>query len=138
MKHKMVTGEWRRAVQSLGAAETLLLESYKKDAISRAYYSIMHATKAAPFVHEVETKSHVGTKRMFGPHLVRTGKIELYWSDCLAEGLDEHLMADYDVHIHFSTEEAKHECERARLFLGRIREYLLGNGLTKNDLEKEF
>ena len=138
MKHKMATGEWRRAVESLGAAVTLLRESYGTDAVSRAYYAIMHASKAAPFVHDVETKSHAETKRMFGLHLVRTGEIEPEWSDCLAEGLDERLVADYDVHVHFSAEEAQQECERARIFLGRIRKYLLENGLTDHDLGKEF
>ena len=133
----MVVGEWRRAVESLGAAEALLRESYHKDAVSRAYYAIMHASRAALFTHGVETKSHAGTKRMFGLHLVRTGEIEPEWSDCLAEGLDDRLVADYDVHIRFSAEEADQECERARRFLGRIRKYLLESGLTDDDLGKE-
>ena len=137
MKHRMVSAEWRRAVESLGAAVTLLRENYETDAVSRAYYAIMHASKAALLVHDVETKSHAGTKRMFGFHLVRTGEIEPEWSDCLAEGLDERLVADYDVHVRFSAEEAEQECERARLFLRRIRKYLLKNRLTDDDLGKE-
>ena len=137
MKHRMVVGEWWRAVESLGAAEALLRESYDTDAVSRAYYAIMHASKAALFIHDVETKSHAGTKRMFGLHLIRTGEIEPQWSDCLAEGMDERLVADYDVHIRFSAEEAEQQCERTRIFLGRIRKYLLENGLTDDDLGKE-
>lgn len=137
MKHRMAVGEWKRAAESLGAAEALLRESYDTDAVSRAYYAIMHASKAALFVHDVETKSHAGTKRMFGFHLVRTGEIEPEWSDCLAEGLDDRLVADYDVHIRFSAEEAAQECERARKFLGRIWKYLLARGLTDDDLGKE-
>ena len=137
MKRRMVVGEWRRAVESLGAAEATLRESYDTDAVSRAYYAIMHASKAALFTHNVETKSHAGTKRMFGLHLIRAGEIEPEWSECLAEGLDDRMVADYDVHIRFSAKEAEQECERARIFLGRIRKYLLESGLTEDDLGKK-
>ena len=74
---------------------------------------------------------------MFGLHLVRTGEIEPYWSDYLAEGSDERLAADYDVHTRFSVEEANHEYECARMFLRRILRYLLGYGVTEDDLGKE-
>lgn len=134
MRREMVIGEWRRAMNSLGAAEFLQHGNYETDAVSRAYYAIMHAARAALFVHDVETKSHAATKRMFGKHLILTGEIESEWSDYLAEGIDERLLADYDVYAHFSSEEAMHQCERAREFLDRIRQYLLENGMTENDL----
>jgi len=49
----MVLAEWRRALDSLAAAELLAAEGYGADAISRAYYAALHAAKAALQVRDV-------------------------------------------------------------------------------------
>lgn len=134
MNRASTIGEWRRAQKALGAAEVLSGEGYAADAVSRAYYAIMHAAKAALFVHDVATSSHVGTKRMFGLHLVRTNRIEPEWADHLAEGSDERLTADYDVHSLFSGQQAEREAERARAFLDRVHGYLIESGLSEDEL----
>ena len=53
MNRNMVLAEWSRARQSLQAAETLTRDSLYADAVSRAYYSILHAAKAALHVHDI-------------------------------------------------------------------------------------
>ena len=111
MNRETIIGEWHRAVRSLGAAEAALL------------------------VHDVETSSHSAVRSMFGLHLVRTGEIERKWARDLAEGMDDRLMADYSVHIHFSDRETQEEYERAKGFLDRIRKYLIANGLTEQELD---
>ena len=136
MKRQVVVAEWRRASESLSAAEVLMREGCHADAVSRAYYAIMHAAKAALFVHDVAATSHAGVKRMFGLHLVRPGRIEPLWSDHLVEGSDERLAADYDVFISYSEQETRRECERAREFLERMRGYLIANGLAERDLDR--
>ena len=73
---------------------------------------------------------------MFGLHLVRPGRIEPLWSDHLVEGSDERLAADYDVFISYSEEETRRECERAREFLERMRQYLIANGLAERVLDR--
>ena len=109
MKRETVLGEWSRSQEALGAAESLQREGYASDSVSRAYYSIMHAARAALFVHGIATKSHSGTRKMFGLHLIRPGEIELAWAQELAEGLDERTAADYDIHVRYSA------CEAARI-----------------------
>lgn len=136
MKWEMVVAEWRRASESLGAAEVLMREGCQADSVSRAYYAIMHAAKAALFVHGVAATSHAGVRRMFGLHLVHPGRIEPLWSDHLAEGSDERLAADYDVFISYSEQETRRECERARDFLARMRQYLIANGVDERDLDR--
>ena len=96
MNKDMVLAEWRRAVRSLRAAELLAREGYRADAVSRAYYAILHAAKAALFVQDVATASHAAVRRMFGQHLINTGEIDRQWSSHLGEGLDDRLMAAYD------------------------------------------
>ena len=137
MNRHIVLAEWRRSAQSLGAADLLLRKSYPEDAVSRAYYAILHAAKAALLVHDVATESHAGVRRMFGKHLVHARHIEDQWAKYLARGSDDRLMVDYDVGISFTDEEAWFECRRSREFVERIRRYLLVRGLTEQELKKE-
>ena len=74
---------------------------------------------------------------MFGRHLVRTGRIEASWTKYLAGSSDDRLAADYDAGISFSTEESRLEWQRARDFVERIRQYLLANGLSEQELDEE-
>ena len=137
MSRDAVLAEWRRSARSMGAADLLSREGYSEDAVSRAYSAILHAAKAALLVHDVAVASHAGLKRMFGQHLVRTGRIEKSWARYLARSSDDRLMADYDSGICFADEESRLECERAREFAERIRAYLLASGLTEQELAAE-
>lgn len=132
MNRGVVLAEWRRSMQSLRAAELL---SQAEDAISRAYYAILHAAKAALLVHELEARSHAGVRRMFGQHLVLAGHIESEWAQYLAGSSDERLIADYDVGMSFTVSESEFECQRARRFVQRIRRHLLKEGLSEQELE---
>ncbi len=136
MNRNMVLAEWNRARESLRAAETLTRERCYADAISRAYYAILHAAKATVHVHDIAAESHAAVRRMFGLHLVRSGEIEPEWSAYLGESLDDRLAADYDVEAVFSREEARSECRRSREFLGRVKRYLLKNGLKEAELRR--
>lgn len=135
MNRVVVLAEWQRAMQSVQAAELLSQAGFAEDAVSRAYYAILHAAKAALLAHEVETKSHAGVRRMFGQHLVLTGHIESEWARYLAGSSDDRLIADYDVGMSFTASESKLECQRARDFVQRIRRHLLAKGLNERELE---
>jgi uncharacterized protein (UPF0332 family) len=113
----LVLVEWRRAGQVLRAAQLLSAEGYPEDAVSRAYYAVFHAAKAALGVHDVSVTSHAGARRMFGLRLVRTGEIEAVWASYLAESADDRLAADYDSSISIPADEAQREVRRARRFL---------------------
>ena len=136
MNRSMVVAEWSRSRQSLRAAETLTRDHCYADAISRAYYAILHAVKAALHVHDVVAESHPAVRRLFGLHLVKPGELEPKWSAYLVESLDDRLAADYDVETSFSREEARSECRRSREFLNRIKRYLLKHGLKEAELRK--
>jgi hypothetical protein len=136
MNRNMVLAEWNRARESLRAAETLTRERCYADAISRAYYAILHAAKAALHIHDIAAESHPAVRRMFGLHLVKPGELEAKWSAFLVESLDDRLAADYDVETSFSGEEARNECRRSREFLNRVKRYLLKKGLKEAELRK--
>jgi len=139
MNRRMVVAEWSRAREGLRAAEALTREHCYADAISRAYYAILHAAKAALHTHDVAAESHAAVRRMFGLHLVRPAEIEPEWSVYLVESLDDRLAADYDVETLFSREKTPGgECRRSREFINRIRRYLLKKGLKQSELRKGY
>jgi uncharacterized protein (UPF0332 family) len=134
----MVLAEWSRSREALRAADTLTRDRCYADAISRAYYAVLHAAKAALHVHDVAADSHAAVRRMFGLHLIRAGELEPEWSTYLVESLDDRLAADYDVETTFSREDARSECRRSREFLSRVRRYLLKKGLKERELRKAY
>ena len=137
MKRALVLAEWRRARSAVRAADVLTRERCYPDAVSRTYYGVFHAAKAALYVHDVAAETHAGVRRMFGLHLLKTGDIEREWSAYLGGTLDDCLLADYNAEAPFSAKEARHACRRARKFLRRIWQYLLAKGLTKSELRKK-
>ncbi len=130
----LVAAEWRRALSSLGASLALLNTGHYEDAVTRSYYSIFHAAKAALAVREIETTTHAGVRSMFGLHLVQTAEIEPSWARELSEGLDDRNRAEYNVFAHFSAEDARDEHVRATAFARRIRQYLLTKGLPEDEI----
>lgn len=47
MTSEQVEADWRRASKALLAAEMLLDNDLPEDAVSRAYYAVLHASRAA-------------------------------------------------------------------------------------------
>lgn len=134
MNRKLVLAEWRRCRSSIGAAELLARNGFAVDSVSRAYYAILYAAKAALHAHGIAVDSHSGVKRMFGLHLIRSGDLEAEWSAYLVEGLDDRLAADYDPEITLTRKDAIAECRRSRKFIERVHAFLLTKGFTRRDL----
>ena len=137
MNKGVVLAEWRRAAESLGAAESCRRDGFYADAISRTYYVILHAAKAALQQRDIASESHAAVKRLFGLHLVQSGLVESEWGASIGIGLDARLTADYDAETSFSDTDAQDECDRARAFLKRIGNLLLSNGFTAEELRIE-
>lgn len=138
MNRSLIVAEWKRATECLGAAQSCRRDGFYADSVSRAYYAILHATKAALQLQGITAESHAAVKRLLGLHLVQTGLIEAEWGTFLGESSDVRLAADYDVEIHLSETDASEECERAKAFLNRIQRLLLDHGFALEDLQTEI
>ena len=75
--------ELNRAQKALMAAKTLLEKQLYEDCVSRAYYAVLHAAKSALSNEGIQTESHQAVRKMFGLHLVKTGKIEREYASIL-------------------------------------------------------
>ncbi len=88
-------------------------------------------------MQNIEVTSHAAVKRLFGLHVVQPRLVEPEWGTYLGESSEARLMADYDVEVDLSEEEAREEYERTRAFLTRIRALLLAKGFTMEELRSE-
>ncbi len=116
-------------MKAQGAAAVLLEANFYEDAVSRAYYAVLHAAKAALLARDIVTESHTAVRRLFGKELVQQGLLEKEWAMILAHEQDERASADYDVELTFSQEVAGQRVEESRRFLKRICSFLQREGL---------
>ena len=131
MREVQIRAEWRRAAKAQGAADLLLKAGFYEDAVSRAYYAVLHAAKAALLARDIVTESHTAVRRLFGKELVQQGLLEKEWALILAHEQDERTSADYDVELTFSQEIAGQRVEQAQRFLKRIFSFLQAEGLDE-------
>lgn len=118
--------ELARAKKALLAAKTLLENQLYEDCVSRAYYAVLHATKAALATENVTPESHHAVRRLFGLHLVKTGKIEKDFARILTAEQEDREIGDYDIHIDIEQDTAAKRVSDAAAFIKRIDKYLKG------------
>lgn len=133
MKTENVLEEFDRAKKSLAAARILLDARLFEDAVSRSYYAVMHAAKAALLVHDVIADSHGAVRRLFGSVIVQPGLIEKDWAAVLAREQDKRAVADYTVGIAWASEDASRLVDEAAAFVQRIQDYLRSAGVTAEE-----
>jgi uncharacterized protein (UPF0332 family) len=123
-----VHAELLRAERSLDAARTLLKENFLEDALSRAYYAILHAARAVLLAEGVSVSSHRAVRRLFGSHLIKPGKLAVRLAKILAEEQDDRFLADYDAWFHAERERAEKRVSEAAEFLTAIDLFLKSQG----------
>ena len=116
--------EWRRGRQSLTAARLCQSNGLYADAISRAYYAVMHAAKSLLELQGITVDTHTGVKSYFGNYIVRTRLVETEWSDAIRELGSLRISADYNAQATFTEADARSACDRADAFLERVRPLL--------------
>lgn len=116
--------EFLRAEQSLRAAHLLLQQLLLQDALSRSYYAFLHAARAALLAEGVTVTSHRGVRRLFGQHLIKSGKLPPELAEILADEQDDRVLADYDVLFDPEIERVQKRVADAETFLISIKAFL--------------
>lgn len=130
MNPENILAEFERATRALQAAKNLREDGFDEDAISRSYYAVMPAAKAALLVHDAIAESHAAVRRLFGSVLVRQGMLEKEWAAVLAREQDERIIADYGIGASWQPEDVLRLVEEAEAFVRRVRAYLVSAGLS--------
>lgn len=116
--------ELARADKALLAAKTLLENHLYEDCVSRTYYAVLHAAKAALIKAGVDADSHQAVRRMFGLHLVKTEKIEKHFAEILTAQQEDREIGDYDIYLDIEEDRAEKRVRDAEKFIQRIVKYL--------------
>lgn len=116
--------ELTRAKKALQAAKILLENQLYEDCVSRAYYAVLHAAKAALVTVGIEPESHYAVRRMFGLHLVKSGKIEKEFAVILTTQQEDRETGDYDIDIEIEQDRATKSVLDAEKFIQRIEKHL--------------
>jgi uncharacterized protein (UPF0332 family) len=95
-----------------------------EDCVSRAYYAVLHAAKAALATKDIEPESHNAVKRMFGLHLIKTGEIEKDFAKILTAEQEDREIGDYNIYIEIEQDRALKRVRDAEKFVERIEKYL--------------
>jgi uncharacterized protein (UPF0332 family) len=111
------------ATEKLDVARELLSLSRFDDTVSKAYYVMFYAAKAALLtVGVVDVHKHAGVISFFGERFVKTGKLNRRYAKILSHALDARLDADYDPRKRARREDAEQSVANAEDFLAKARE----------------
>ena len=133
-RRDLVVAEWRRSRQALQAAAVLTRSALHADAISRAYYAILHAAKAGLQTRGISADRHHAANHQFNQHLIHAGHIEREWLEVFRIALRMRIAADYNVTLVFTRADAEHHHRQAQAFCDRISRYLLDAGFAAAEL----
>ena len=135
MKSELIAKRhWKWAANALNAANRDAVSRDPQNAVSRAYYAMMHAANAALAVKGLQAKTHKGTQTLFNEHLVQPGEVDKQRGRDLASGQRQRTGADYDVSRDVSESQAHEQCTKAATFLTEIRTHLRKAGLREDEL----
>lgn len=124
---QQVKAELNAAHQALKDAELLVKEERLESSISRAYYAVYHAARAALQAHGSNPTTHKGVKSEFGRLFVKTGKIEDDYNTILQELRDQRQVADYETNEReflLNIEFAKDIVTKAKKFINCIEDII--------------
>lgn len=98
--------EWKKAGETLKAAEVLLQQRFPSDAVTRAYYAAFHAATALLLTEGLEASSHQALGRLFSLHFVKSGKLDARYSRILSMAQKYREEADYTSEYVFTETDA--------------------------------
>ena len=113
-----------KAVERLRVAEKLFCDGDYEDAVSRAYYAMYHAAKAALSMVNVFPKTHEGVVSEFGRKFVLAGIFPKESGKNLADAKAARETYEYSVTETVGKSEAEAILSNAQKFVEAVRKHL--------------
>lgn len=130
MKETEIRLHWKRSLEAIDSAKILFQHGRYADAVSRAYYAIVHSSRAALLIHGVVPKSHTQLRQSFGFYLVKNDEIEVEWAKILNIEYRYRSDADYMEDFSITDEVAEALLNNAERFMERMKIYLESKGIS--------
>ena len=109
-----------KARGKLRVARILLREEEAADSISRSYYAIFHAARAALSQVGESPRAHRGTHHRFWTRFVKTGQFPRAVFQIHSNAEDMREQADYEAFTRFDTAAASDLLEDAEAFVNEV------------------
>lgn len=111
-------GSWLvRAERYLASSRALIGLGDHESAVSRAYYAMFYAARAALRERGVDARTHAGVVSEFGRVFVKPGEVARPHLSALGRALNDRLLAEYDEDVAFSGRQAEHLLTAAEAFV---------------------
>jgi len=114
----------QKALKRLHVAQKLLQDNEYEDAVSRAYYAMYHAAKAALATVNSFPKTHEEVVTQFGKKLILTGNLPKELGKNLADAKAARETYEYTVTATTTKTEAETILLNAQTFVEVIKKYL--------------
>ncbi len=128
MKHyektELINYRINRAQKTLEEINVLIENEFWNIVANRIYYASFYAVSALLIKNDIKTKTHSGTRQMFGLHFVKTGVIPSELGKFYSDIFEMRQMVDYDDFMEFTEQEAIESFDVAQKFIVVIKSLL--------------
>lgn len=93
-------------------------------AVNRAYYAVFHAIKAVELLDNYDSKKHSGLIAHFRQKYIKTGVIDVKYSDIIQELFQFRNDSDYNILAVITLSDAQEQYENAEEFVRMIDDYI--------------
>jgi len=108
------------AKERIESARKLIEINNFSDAISRAYYGVLDAARAALILEKEMPKTHAGTISKFNQKFIKTSKVNKKYGPLLNKLERARAEADYQFGVEFTKEEAESILKDASNFVEMV------------------
>lgn len=119
-----IAAAMKRAADCLTDSELLLKQDRLFASINRSYYAIFYALTALAVKYGFKTSKHQQLIGWFNKEFVKTGKIQEKFGQTVYLCFEQRLEGDYEVHSHFSKNEAEDLYRSAVEFVDEIKKLI--------------
>ncbi len=123
-KANLVKYRIAKANETLNEIESHIQNDLLNTAVNRLYYACFYAVIALLTDNDIYTKTHSGTRQMFGLHFIKPGIISEASGSFYKEIFDTRQIGDYEDYIVFEKEKVLALLEPARIFIEEIEQIL--------------
>ena len=116
---------FNRAEESFEEALILADNNKWNAVINRLYYSCFYAVIALLLKHDIDTKSHDGTRIQFGLNFIKTGKIAKEKGKLYSKLFDYRQKGDYGDLFDYDEELVSPLIGQVKDFIGEIKTYII-------------
>lgn len=118
-----------RARQALSAGDLALSHGDYVTAVNRAYYAIFYSANALLSTGGMERSKPSGVIAVFRQQFIKTGLIEVEYSDIYGALMEDRTEGDYNLEFEPDPVQAERDMERARRFVDRAEQALQEMGI---------